>query len=100
MLGTWVCQIPCSYGKSYIGKIGRSFKSCLKDNITDTNHNHITKSVISKHLFKSKHLIFFDQTKISTSTPYHSSRLIQEVLEIEKHPNNFNCDNNYKLNQS
>jgi hypothetical protein len=39
MLGPRVYQIPCSYGKSYIGQTGRSFKARLKEHIADTNHN-------------------------------------------------------------
>jgi hypothetical protein len=100
MLGPGVYQIPCSHGKSYIGQTGRSFKARLKEHIVDTTHNRISKSVIVEHSFNSKHLIFFDQTKILASTPHYSSRLIREALEIEKHPNNFNREDDYKLSQS
>jgi hypothetical protein len=72
------------------------FKTCLKEHIADTTHNRISKSTIAKHSFKSKHLICFDQTKILASTPYYSSCIIREALEIEKHPNIFNRDDGYK----
>jgi hypothetical protein len=100
MLGPGVYQIPCSCGKSYIGQTGRSFKSRLKEHIVDTNHNRITKSAIVQHSFKSKHLICFDQTKILASTPHYPSRIIREALEIEKHLDNFNHEDGYKLSQS
>jgi hypothetical protein len=100
MLGPRVYQIPCSCGKSYIGQTGRTFKARLKEHIVDTTHNQISKSTIIKHSFKSKHLIFFDQTKILAPTPHYSSRLIREALEIEKHPNNFNREDGYKLSHS
>jgi hypothetical protein len=77
MLGPGVYQIPCSCGKSYIGQTGRTFKERLKEHIADTTHNRISKSSIAKHSSKSKHLIFFDQTKIfglypSLLLPTHS----------------------------
>jgi hypothetical protein len=100
MLGPRIYQIPCSYGKSYIGQTSRSFKSHLKEHIADTTHNHISKSVIVEHSFKSKHLICFDKTRILASAPYYSSHVIREALEIEKHPNNFNREDGYKLSQS
>jgi hypothetical protein len=99
MLGPSVYQTPCSCGKSYTGKTGRSFKDHLKEHIVDTTHNRIFKSPIVEHSFKSKHLIFFDQTKIISLAPYYSSWLIQEALEIEKNPNNFNRKDVYKLSQ-
>jgi hypothetical protein len=100
MLGPGVYQIPCSRGKSYIGQISRSFKACLKEHIANTTHNNISKSVIVEHSFKYKHLIFFDQTKMLASTPYHTSCVIREALEIKKHLDNFNRDDGYKLSQS
>jgi hypothetical protein len=100
MLGQGVYQIPCSHGKSYISKTGRSFKSCLIEHITNTFYNYISKSTITKHSHNFKHLIFFEQTKILASTPYHFSWIIHEALEIEKHSNNFSCEDGYKLSQS
>jgi hypothetical protein len=100
MLSQGVYQIPCSCGKSYIGQTGRSIKTRLKEHIADTLHNHISKSTIAEHSHTSKHLICFDQAKILASTPYYSSRIIHEALEIEKHPNNFNREDGYRLNQS
>jgi hypothetical protein len=99
MLGQGVYQIPCSCGKLYIGQTGRSFKAHLKELLVDTLQNQISKSTIVEHSFNSKHLICFDQTKILASSPHHSSHTIRESLEIEKHPNNFNRDDDYKLVQ-
>jgi hypothetical protein len=100
MLGPWVHQIPYSCGKSYIAKIGRSFKAHIKEHIDDTTNNHISKSTVVEHSHKSKHLICFEKTKILASTSFYSSRIIREDLEIEKHPNNFNHEDGYKLSQS
>jgi hypothetical protein len=99
MIGPRVYQIPCTSGKSYIGQTGRSFKARLKEHITVTTHNHISKSTIVEHSFNSKHLIHFEETIILTSTTYYSSQVIHKILEIEKHPNNFNHENKYKLIQ-
>jgi len=73
----------------------RFFKACLKQHIVDTFHNRISKLTIDKHSHNSKYLICFDQTKIIGSTLYHSSHIIHEALEIEKHPNNFNREDAY-----
>jgi hypothetical protein len=100
MLGQGVYQIPCSCGKSYIGQTRRSFKVCLKEDIVDTTHNRISKLVIVEHSSKSKHLICFKKTKILASAAHYSTRLIREALEIEKHLNNFNHEDGYKLGQS
>jgi hypothetical protein len=99
MPGLRAYRISCSCGKSYIGQTGRSFKSYLKYHIAKIAHNRISKSIISKLSFKSKHLICFYQTKILASTPYYFSRLIEEYLELEKHLNNFNHEDGYKLSQ-
>jgi predicted GIY-YIG superfamily endonuclease len=89
MLGQGVYQIPCSYGKLYIGQTSRSFKARLKEHIADTFHNQISKSAIAEHSFNSKHLICFDQTKILAFASHYSSHIIREALKIEKHPKNF-----------
>ena len=86
--------------KNYIGQTSRSIQTCLKEYITNTNHNQVNKSAIVEHSFKSKHHICFDQTKILASTSHYSSRLIREAIEIEKHPNNFNREDGYKLSWS
>jgi len=92
MLNQGVYQILCSYGKCYIGQIGRSIHTCLKEHIAYTNHSRLAKSVIVEHSHYYKHLICFNQTKILASTSHDSTWLIQEALEIEKHPNNFNLE--------
>lgn len=79
VLGPGVYQISCSGGKSYIGQAGRSFKSCLKEHVANTTHNHISNSTIIGHSFKSKHLIWFDQTKIMASHP------ITHLASFKKH---------------
>lgn len=100
MLGPLVYQVPCSYGKSYIGQTSRSFKACLKEHIVDTTHTRTSKLVIVEHFFNSKHLICFDQTKILASAPHYTSHIFREALEIEKHLDNFNQKDGYKLSHS
>lgn len=100
MSSSGVYEIPCSYGMSYIGKIGRSFKAQLKEHMADNFHNYIEKSEIAEQYHSTKHLISFDNTKILASAPYHSTRVIMEALEIEKHPHNFNQDDGYHLSNS
>ena len=96
-LSRGVYQIPCPCGKTYIGQTCRSIQTRLKENIVDTNHNWVNKYAIVENSLNSKHHICFDQTKILASTSHYSSRLIREAIEIEKHPNNFNREDGYKL---
>ena len=84
---------------SYIGQTVSSIKAPLKEHIADTSHNSISKSPIHEHSHNSKHLVCFDQTKILVSIPFYSSQIIREVLEIEKHPHNFNCEDIYTLSR-
>ena len=84
---------------TYIGQTSRSIQTRLKEHIVDTNHNQVNKSAIVEHSFKSKHHICFNQTNIISSTSHYSSRLIREAILIEKHPNNFNREDCYKLSQ-
>ena len=57
-------------------------------------------NIITEHSHNSKHIISFEETKIISSAPSYSSQIIHEALEIEKHLNNFNCEDGYKLSQS
>jgi len=101
MLGPGVYQIPCSCGKSYIGQTSRALITRLKEHIADTTHNCISKLVVVELSHKYKLLICFDKTTILASTPFYFSRIIHEALKIKiKHPNNFNCEDGYKLNHS
>ena len=51
----------------------RSIQSRLKEKIVDTNHSPISKSSIGKHSLKSKHHIYFDQTKVLEHTSHYNS---------------------------
>jgi len=77
-----------------------SFKAYLKEHIANTSHNHILKSVIVEHSHNFKYVISFDKTKVIASAPSDSSWIIHEALEIEKHLNNFNREDDYMLSQS
>lgn len=92
MLGPGVYEIHSFYGNSYIGKTKRSFKSWLKEHMANTFHNCIAKYAIVEHSHNIKHLIFFYKTKILASAPFHFNHVINEALEIESHPNNFNWE--------
>ena len=77
-LSKGVYQIPYSCGKTYIEQTCRSIQTRLKENIVDTNHNRVNKFAIVEHSFKSKHHIFFDQTKILSCIVHYCSRLLRE----------------------
>ena len=82
MLGPRVYEIPYSCGKSYIGKIGRSFKDQLKEHMTNAYHNRIYISTIVEHFHNSRHLICFDKTSILAFTPFNSNCVITKALDI------------------
>jgi hypothetical protein len=78
-------KFPAPVENHTLAKLGDPSKPIiLKEHIVDTTHNHISKSAIVEHSFNSKHLICFEKTRILASTPYYSSRVIHEALEIEK----------------
>lgn len=92
-------RILHSCGKSYIGQIRCSFRACIKEHIANTSHKP----------FRNKLLL---STNLSLNIPFASLKLNlslnsrlqfmhdSESFGIEKHLDNFNCKDNYKLNQS
>ena len=55
-------------------------------------HNRIKSFVVAEHSIKNNHYMCMEQAKfIATEDHYRKSR-IREVVEIEKHPKNFNKD--------
>jgi hypothetical protein len=56
--------------------------------------------MIVEHSHNNTDTIFFNQTKILASTPYYSCHIIKKAHEIDKHPNNFNQEDVYKLSKS
>ena len=87
-----VYSIPYSYGKLYIGETGLSIKVRLKEHYLGILQNIIKISAVVEHFIKSNHYICIENAKIIATEEHYNNRRIREVVEIEKHLNNFNRD--------
>ena len=92
-----VYSIPCSCGKLYIGETGRSIKVILKEHYSDILHNRIKISVVVEHSVNSYHYICVENARIIGTEDHYNKRHIRDVVENEKHPNNFNRDDGLVL---
>ena len=59
-----VYAIPFSCGKIYIGEIGCSMKTRLKEHNTNIHHGRIKQSSITEHSHASKHQICLEDSKV------------------------------------
>ena len=55
---------------------------------------------IAGNTYKSNHLFCFNQTKVVPSTPLYKNHITNEAPKIDKHSNNFNYEDNYKLSHT
>ena len=93
-----VYNILCSCNISYIGEIGRSFHTRLKEHEADMRIERVRTSALTKHCAKTKHQIFLENTKILAKENHYFKRKFREALEIIKHPNNLNRDGGLEVN--
>ena len=95
-----VYSIPCDCGKVYIGETGRSIQTRLKEHNADITHNRAKQSALAEHSVASKHHISLENAKVIINIEHYTMRRIREAIEIEKHPNNLNRDDGWKLSKS
>ena len=95
-----VYSIPCGCGKVYIGEIGHSILTRLKENNADIIHGRIKNSALAEHSITSKHHILMEDAKVITNIDHYTRRRVREVIEIEKHPLNINQDDRWKLSRT
>ena len=93
-----VYAIPCSIGKVYIGELGHSIKTRLKEYNTYIHHGRIKKSSITEHT--SNHEICLEDSKVLPKIPHYYKWKIREDLEIERFDNNVNRDDGLKLKEA
>jgi hypothetical protein len=53
-----------------------------------------------EHFEKMKHRICFEKIKILSKIDNFMNKLIREAIEIEKHTNNINKEDDYKISHS
>ena len=84
--------IPCC-GEVYIGEIGCSIKTRLKEpsvNIQNIHHDRINKSIVVEHLYTSSHHMCLEESRVLARILYYYKRKIREAIKIEKNDNNIN----------
>jgi hypothetical protein len=82
-----VYNIPCECGQVYIGQIGQSIVTRIKQ------HNRFgqpDKSAVAEHEFNHNHDLKFQDTWILCTVPGYTDRLIKEAVVLELHPTNMN----------
>ena len=72
----------------------------IKEHQRDVRLKHVTQSALSEHNIETKHQILFDKTITIANITSYFPRKYREAVEIQKHPNNVNRDNdNYNINK-
>ena len=95
-----IYYIECDCGKCYIGQAGRTISCRLKEHKRHTYYGQHLLSVAHYIYLNPGHNIEFENTQVIAKTQKYLPRLIKEAIEIQKHPNNFNRDDSYKLSST
>jgi len=67
----------------------------IKKDQRDIRLKHATRSALSEHNIE----ILFDKMTTIANIKSHFPRKYRETIEIQKHPNNLNRDNDYNINK-
>lgn len=92
-----VYKVSCSCGMPYIGEIGRSFTTRIKEHSVNIKHERVVKSSLSKHSSLTKHHIFLENSQILAKENNYYKRKMKDVIEIFNHPTNLNRDEGWAL---
>lgn len=95
-----VYKIDCSCGKSYIGEIGRSLQTRLKEHGADIRNERSWTSTLAEHSSITKHHVCLESASIIAQEDKHHRGKIREAIEIIKHPHNLNRDNGIEISGS
>ena len=60
----------------------------------------LCKYALVEHSVTSRHHISIEDTKFVVDIDYYTKRRVREAIKIEKHPQNINRDDEYKLSKS
>ena len=94
-----VYEILCSCNNVYIGEIGRSLQTRLKEHSANIVHNHIKKSALAEHSHNTSHQICMEKASLIAREEHYYKRRVRESLEIEKRDKTLNKDDGLKLNE-
>ena len=75
-------MIPCECGKAYIGEIGRSIKTRVKEHCANIRLNRTQKLALAQHSHGTKHPIRIEDMKVLSQVDDWSSRRIREAIKI------------------
>jgi hypothetical protein len=57
-------------------------------------------SAVAEHSAATKHIVNFDKTEVISNVHPDGTHIIREVIEITKHPHNFNHEDDYRLSKA
>ena len=90
-------MIPCSYGTPYIGETCRSIRQRIWEHVADIRHNRFCISALIEHVEKPCHHVCIEDSKVIAKVDHFHHGKLREVIEIERHTKNLNCDDGWKL---
>jgi hypothetical protein len=92
-----VYRIPCECGRVYIEQTGRSVDIRLKELQRHITLEHPDESAIAEHSIDQRHRIQFHNSSILASKTRYMDRIVNEAIEIELNPYNFNREGGFCL---
>ena len=93
--------VKCDCSKCYVGQTGRTIECRIKEHKRHTANGQHNLSAIAEHAYANPdHNILFNEAQVLAKTEKYLPRIIKESIEIQKHKNNFNRDDSYKLSRT
>ena len=92
-------MIPCECGNAYIGAIGKSIRTSVKEHYADIRLDRMQNSTLAQHSHGTKHPFKIEDMKVLAHADNSSLRRIGEAIEIVKHPNCLNRDDGLIINR-
>lgn len=90
-----IYRVPCNVCNGvYIGQTGRYLKTRMSEHKRSIRPNNLintkNKTALAEHFEEKQHDINFNSVAILGRQNNYKKRLVNEMIEIKKHPNNFN----------
>jgi len=71
----------------------------MKEHQHDVKQKHITQSALSEHNIETGQQMLFDKTIIIAIITSYFPRKYREAIEVQKHSNILNRDNDYNISK-
>ena len=95
-----VYMISCECGNAYIGAIGNSIRTSVKEHYANIQLDRMQNSTLAQHSHGTKHPIKIEDMKVLAHADNLSFRRIKDAIEIVKHPNCLNRDDGLIISKS